>query len=141
MGGAPPEGRGPGGERRPDSGGPGSLGDTETIMISVHNDEVRITSDDGHVRILTPDATPVERVRGFETVTETARWDGRRIVVTATTQKGTLITETFSLDEDGSGRFVHSAQFADPWSNKPRTVRWVYDRSTDSESGRGHGQR
>jgi hypothetical protein len=104
----------------------------ETIKVDLDGTALRIISPDGHVRILTPDGTPVERERGFVTVTETARWDTGRLVVTSSTPNGRTITETFALADDGSGRLVHTVAMAQAASGESTTARWVYDRSPDA---------
>jgi hypothetical protein len=109
----------------------GLLGGAESIKVDVLDNEVRIISDDGHVRIITPDGQPVQRERELMTVTETANWQDGRIIVTTSTEKGLAITETFGLAEDGSGRLVHTIQVMRPDSKEPRTARWVYDSATE----------
>ncbi|MGE5235092.1 MAG: hypothetical protein ACM3O7_01940 [Acidobacteriota bacterium] len=145
WGGGSPEGRGePEGERGPGSqrmgdarDGSGMLGAAATIKVDLDGNDVRIISPDGHVRILTPDGKAVERERGFVTVTEIARWDGDRLVVTSSTPKGRRITETFALADDGSGRLVHTIAVSQADATGSRTARWVYDRSADPATGNG----
>jgi hypothetical protein len=98
-----------------------------TIRVDLEGADVRIISADGHVRIITPDGKAVERERNFVTVTETARWDTGKLVVTSSTPKGRLITETFAIADDGSGRLVHTIAMTRAQSKDTRTATWVYD--------------
>lgn len=140
MGG--PEGGGMGGHRGggmgPDGGagregGPAGrgelLGGAASIKVTVQDQDVHIISADGRVRILTPNGQPVERERGFLTVSETARWTEGRLVVTSTTPRGMILTETIGPAEDGGGRLVHIVEMKRATSDETRTARWVYDKT------------
>ena len=110
---------------------PRFLGGAAAFKLDVLDKEIRLIGDDGRVRMLAPDGQPVERSRGFVTVTETATWENGRLVVTSSDPKGLLVTETLGLAEDGSGHLVHTVQVTHQESGTPRTARWVYERSTD----------
>lgn len=132
MGGRRGGGMGPdGGAGR--EGGPGGrgalLGGAASIKVIFQDQDIHIISADGRVRILTPDGQPVDRERGFFTVSETARWADDRLVITSTTPRGMILTETIGPAEDGSGRLVHTVAMKRATSDETRTARWVYDKA------------
>lgn len=125
-------GMGPDGGRGRE-GGPGGreagLGGAASIMISLEDGEVHIISGDGRVRILSPNGQPMDRERGFLTVSETARWTDGRLLVTSTTPRGMISTETIGPAEDGSGRLVHTVEMKRAEGGETRSARWVYDKT------------
>lgn len=141
--GPPPDGGGPMGGPPPSGssahpeGGPGApppglgpMGGAEGLTIVISGSDLSITSDDGRVRLITPNGQPVERKKGRMTVTETARWDSGTLVIESAGTRGPKITETFALAADGTDRLVHTMTMPRPDSDEASVVTLVYDRST-----------
>lgn len=132
MGGPPPSGS----SARPEGGpggpppGPGPMGGADTLTIVINGSDLSITSDNGRVRLITPNGQPVVRKKGRMTVTETARWDSGTLVIESVGTRGPKITETFTLATDGSDRLVHTMTMPRPNSDEASVVELVYDRYT-----------
>jgi len=134
VGGGPPEGLG---GSRGEHGGPpdrpeGPVG-ARTIRIEIHDADLRIISGNGHVRTVTPGGEAVERVRGPMLVTETARWEGDRLVIESVAEDGPMTSESIALAEDGSDRLFHTTVMPRPDSDELQKAIWVYDRAIASK--------
>lgn len=143
MGGPPPGGMEGGpppdemGGRRGDRGEPPArpegLGGSRALKIELAGLDVRMTSASGRVRVITPGGEAVERARGPMLVTETARWEGERLVIESVAEDGPMTTESFALAEDGSDRLIHTVLMLRPDTNEQVKAVWVYDRTTPTD--------
>lgn len=133
--GGPPEGGVEGG--RSERGGPPprpeGMGGTRTMTIELDDLDIRITSGSGRVRVITPGGEAVERARGPMLVTETARWEGERLVIESVADDGPITTEMFAFSEDGSDRLVHTMSMPRPDSDEQEKAVLVYERSTTAK--------
>jgi hypothetical protein len=121
-------GRRDGGRSDPAGSPGGGMGGAKTVKIVVIDNDVRIISAEGNVRVITPNGQAVERQRGFQTVMETARWDTDQLVVSSASEGGPTTSETFALADDGSGRLVHTLRMPPrPDGGELGTITWVYD--------------
>ena len=123
----------PGSQGAPAAGGRGSrhghsgFGPIATMTVTVDAKEFRVDSADGLIRTMPLDGTPVQHSGRRYQAESRAKLTAAGVVITTTSPDGRIISETYALADDGSGRLVHTVD-AKGGMNPPMTARWVYDR-------------
>jgi hypothetical protein len=116
------------GQREGMARGRGFFGPIENLHIEIDATHFHVTGDEGRDRMLALDGTPFVREGRRRRVVQKATVQGAKVVVTNTTDDGRVITETYALADDGSGRMIHTVD-AQGGLSPPMSARWVYERA------------
>jgi hypothetical protein len=149
MGGWPggPMGGGPGygGQRRPQGSDDESdrMGDIvnppREINLSQKFDkdpEVLLTDDREHRSAFFTDGRKLEKQKDSSYQEIAAHWDSSNLVTDEKGAHGGKLSRTYELSPDGK-QLIETVHLSDSKGNHPISVRYVYDASDESGSGRG----
>ena len=98
------------------------------LIIVQHEDEIRLTDDQGLVTVLKPDGKKVDEDQAGGNVQRTTQWNDGALVTTTTLVNGVNVTQTYTRTADGR-QLIVVTRVEGGRSRKPVEMKRVYDQA------------